>query len=749
MFEREPSVHTHAADWRALHAEGILWDSQIYVAGAGAELALRLIATNQRLAFSKGGAFVLDIPREWLDPAPYLHADGSIILTVDTNDGNRPEHLRLIVRDGRRLAVDLIASLKDSKPPLTQPATIFAPGSTDDNQVTAKALTGRPVPPWRVAPDPASTSLAALDADDFSSPAVPGMREAPDGAGEHHSLVEVARPVAAIPWWSRAPLAMTNRESRHARRGWAIRLSGLVLLLALAAVAGAGQLPVLPGESPGRSIDAPSNDGAPQATETPPTAELARVASTGVASAPVLTVLAGSELSSASQTAVSLGVGGEYVIPAASATETATASPAEQVKPSPTSRNVSIAAVETAVEQPTATREATALPAEPAPSATAAVQRTATPIVESSPTPTPVLVIPTVVPATSVPTAATAAPNSPTPSPAPAFTATPTPTPTPTPPPTPTPTATATLKVDFPAQAASLDTGELPNQAFASGAFRFTVEGVVRAPTIDDVALTGVAGSEWVLILIHVQNWSDQKASLAVADLQLLSYGAFGVQGSAVEPASGVVAEAMGLTPALGATDTAEFGAGRGLRLVLTFLVRPDSTVLQLTAGETTVDLGDAAGQPLNLLELGPEPPAPELIKATVTAVEDGATIFVESGGARTRVRYLGVQAPVADGCYAAGATAANVALVQGATVYLEREFNNREPGVGLVRDVWIVSSDGGLTLVSAELAAVGAVAAHPIEPDVRFSGWIRAAEAAARGSSAGLWGACGDLTTT
>ena len=50
MVDQGTNGRPHSSNWRALHAEGILWDGQIYVAGAGVELPLRLIATSQRVA---------------------------------------------------------------------------------------------------------------------------------------------------------------------------------------------------------------------------------------------------------------------------------------------------------------------------------------------------------------------------------------------------------------------------------------------------------------------------------------------------------------------------------------------------------------------------------------------------------------------------------------------------------------------------------------------------------------------------
>ena len=760
MVDQDQNGRPHGSAWRALHAEGILWDGQVLVAGAGAELPLRLIATTQRLTFTKGGAFVLDVPGEWLEPCPHLNPDGSINLTIDAADGGRPERLRLVVRDGRRLAVDLIAALNKSKSQISRSMPIYAPEPVAEMPEPPMARGKRSVPPRQRKREPDDLNpIAALDPDDF-----PPLTTAPPRSKQ--IKIDDDLPPAAVDQTNSGPLQpsardaswvlqpishMSNRTNRHARRSWAIRLSGLIVLLALAAASGSGRLPTIPGRDiashmPDTSINAPFSEDEPE-----PTAETSSMAhvvpptatSTSTVTPPVQsTTGAVQPTTPPSKTAISLGVGGgdastqsSEVEPTrtTSSTDTPTNEPEvviEADEPEPTDEPMAVPSAEPTLE-PTAT-------AQPAPAETVEAEPTAAPTDEPTADPTSTGTATVEVPPTDIP----AVTEPPTPEPTATQTSTETATATIT------PTPTATVKVDFPAQGATLGEGELPEQAFTDGAFRFTVEGVIRGATIDEVALTPVSGADWVLIVLYAQNWSEEKASLAIADFQLLSYGDFGVQGSTVEPASGVVAETLGFNPALGSADSASFGVDRGFRLALAYLIRPDATVLQLTIGETTIDLGESMGQPIAPADLGPEPDQPDLIAATVTRIVDGEMIYVEVDGARARLRYLGVKAPSGSACYAAESKAANAALVEGKTVYLEREFKNRETGVGLVRDVWIVSKDGGLTLVAAELAAIGAVIANPVEPDVRFGGWIRAAEDGAQFANAGLWGACGGLQT-
>jgi endonuclease YncB( thermonuclease family) len=192
-----------------------------------------------------------------------------------------------------------------------------------------------------------------------------------------------------------------------------------------------------------------------------------------------------------------------------------------------------------------------------------------------------------------------------------------------------------------------------------------------------------------------------------------------------------------------------QMAPGDGQRIALVYLIRTDTTVLHLTTGDATIDLSSSLGGVATMTDPGAEPESPDLMAVTVVEVLDGQSIMVEAeDGARTRVKYLGVEAPLSGACFASDSKQANAALVEGQTVYLERERKNRAPNSRIARDVWIEDADGNLTLAAAELAASGSVVAAPVEPDVRFAGWISAAEEGAVGDGLGIWGACGGLQT-
>jgi endonuclease YncB( thermonuclease family) len=209
--------------------------------------------------------------------------------------------------------------------------------------------------------------------------------------------------------------------------------------------------------------------------------------------------------------------------------------------------------------------------------------------------------------------------------------------------------------------------------------------------------------------------------------------------------ASASVAQFLGFTPAYDASDRVLFAPGEGHRLALVFLVSPDSGPLTLWVGDQALDLSPAFAQPNAIASLDAAPRMPEMIEGKVVDVLDGRTIVVAVGGERVTVRYLGVEVPTGNACYAAEATAAHANLVLGQTVWLERERKNRFSEEIYARDVWL-ERDGARLLVARELVAMGAAVPAPTEPDTRYAGWIAAAGAAAQATGQGLWGACGGL---
>ena len=132
--------------------------------------------------------------------------------------------------------------------------------------------------------------------------------------------------------------------------------------------------------------------------------------------------------------------------------------------------------------------------------------------------------------------------------------------------------------------------------------------------------------------------------------------------------------------------------------------------------------------------------------EAVVIRVVDGDTIIVRVDGREERVRYIGVDAPELSNadtgqpaeCGGAEARDANVAMLDGARVELERDVSDRDRFGRLLRHVWVSG-----TLVGRELARQGAVEARSYPPDTSRDAELDDAERAGRRSGAGIWGSC------
>jgi micrococcal nuclease len=136
---------------------------------------------------------------------------------------------------------------------------------------------------------------------------------------------------------------------------------------------------------------------------------------------------------------------------------------------------------------------------------------------------------------------------------------------------------------------------------------------------------------------------------------------------------------------------------------------------------------------------------------ATVERVVDGDTVIVveADGGARERIRLIGVDTPetVEPGapvdCFGPEASAYTTeALPAGSTVWLEDDASQGDADRydRLLRYVW---TEGG-GLLNQQLVASGLGTEDTYDQPYRYRDAFVAAEAAARDSGAGLWGACG-----
>ena len=135
-----------------------------------------------------------------------------------------------------------------------------------------------------------------------------------------------------------------------------------------------------------------------------------------------------------------------------------------------------------------------------------------------------------------------------------------------------------------------------------------------------------------------------------------------------------------------------------------------------------------------------------QLDEAVVVDVVDGDTIKVELDGEVVTVRYIGIDTPeTVDPSspvmwMGPEASAANAKLVDGQTVYLERDVSETDRFGRLLRYVWLDASSGW-RLVNLELVGLGFAVSSPYPPDVEYQDLFDAAESRAMRDGRGLWG--------
>ncbi|HEV2073410.1 MAG TPA: thermonuclease family protein, partial [Thermomicrobiales bacterium] len=405
------------------------------------------------------------------------------------------------------------------------------------------------------------------------------------------------------------------------------------------------------------------------------------------------------------------------VVPTEIPTDVPTVAPTEEPTPEPT-----------AVPTEVPTVEPTSIPTEaptPEPTTAPTVAPTIAPTEEPTPEPT---AVPTEEP-TEIPTEAPTAAPAEIPTEAPTATAAVDP--------------TADLQPTIESQEPSVLPETTPEQAVVSNGFRYTIEGASVGPTIRELPeINSVGGyGEWVVLSVYGQNLSDEAQVFDMANFRLIADG----QEVQVDVGNAWVSGLAGNTPAYGNTDAIQWAPGEAHRFTLTFLAPPAAESLVLQAGDQTIDLSPALDNPTSLLGDDQTPVASDLLQGTVVEVIDGETIVVEIDGVQQTVRYLGVDAPTGDACYAEDAADANGSLVAGQTVTIERQATDTDARGNWVRDVWVTNDAGQPVLVSQQLVLAGAAEADISDPNTRFEGWLQQSQEAAKDADAGIWGTCGE----
>lgn len=133
------------------------------------------------------------------------------------------------------------------------------------------------------------------------------------------------------------------------------------------------------------------------------------------------------------------------------------------------------------------------------------------------------------------------------------------------------------------------------------------------------------------------------------------------------------------------------------------------------------------------------EPVKPTGEEAVLVDVVDGDTIVVLVGGIEERIRYIGIDTPEFGMCFGGEATAANAALIEGKTVFLERDPDGERDSFGrLLRYVRV-----GDVFVNERLVRDGFAEATTRFPERTYRDRLVAAEREAVAAGRGIWTAC------
>ena len=193
-------------------------------------------------------------------------------------------------------------------------------------------------------------------------------------------------------------------------------------------------------------------------------------------------------------------------------------------------------------------------------------------------------------------------------------------------------------------------------------------------------------------------------------------------------------------------------GAGRRALLGLAVVLVGAVVVIafpQLLDGGATSGSSDGTVRPPSADASVPSSVPAAAVPATVERVVDGDTVVVVAAdGARERLRLIGVDTPetvkpdAPVDCFGPEASAFTTdALPVGSTVWLEDDASQGDADRydRLLRYVW---TEGG-GLLNQQLVASGLGEEDTYDQPYRYRDAFVAAEAAARDSGAGLWGAC------
>ena len=792
---RASRAHRPAGPARdAIEREGITWEGEVGIAGLGSDIPAHLIVTSDRVILADRDAILLEAPRSWLVPAPLRVDDNGVRFSI-TPEGVVPgrdttERLLVMIRDGKGPASQLVAILTGR----TRRESIAAEAPTWKQGVGAgRSSSLPPLPAFETAQDqPAPEAPQPSDAETGGAPPIeqwddprrsrrvaafqaPEPEPVEPNSRAARFLSSAREPVAAAQEPNRerkAKVTPIERERETRRRGVGAWLGWVAMLAIVVLVAGWFARPYLPDDVTDRLPAAIVGDqsGDDDTALRPQPAPQQSSSDIPVGDG---TTGAGTDPSDIMPTEAALGVGGATT-DSTDGVGGGEHGPEGSVLPTPTPPNATGGNTGDAAPADTGDESLPGAPEEdqtggtgdqgtggeqPTEPAVDVVPTAAPPVVVSTAAPTEPPVVETEVPTeiptevvTEVPTEVvteepTEAPTqAPTQEPTAAPTEAPTEVPaTPTLAPTepteaPAPTGEAVTEPTLESQPASVNPEEPPAQEFAQSGIRYSVEGASSGSSVPELPeINAVTYGEWIVLAVEGQNLTDENQVFDMREFSLIADG----EEILVDVGNSWVGSMLGYSPAYSNTDAILWAPGEEHQFALTFLAPLDAQSLILQVGDQQIDLTSLLQTTPGLGQMR-QSAAPETIDATVVDVIDGETIVIEKDGIQQTVRYLGIDVPTGDACYATESTDANRTIVAGQTVKIERQATDVDAQGNWVRDVWVQTDDGRYALVAHQLVATGAATADISEPNTRFSIWLRSADAAAHAEGLGLWGSCG-----
>lgn len=120
---------------------------------------------------------------------------------------------------------------------------------------------------------------------------------------------------------------------------------------------------------------------------------------------------------------------------------------------------------------------------------------------------------------------------------------------------------------------------------------------------------------------------------------------------------------------------------------------------------------------------------------ALVTRVIDGDTIEIEG---KIKVRYIGINSPEIDQCFANESYLENKKFVEGKTVTLVKDVSDKDKYGRLLRYVYV-----GDQFINEYLIKNGFAKLMTIKPDIVFSQQFKEDQSNAKNNGIGIWSTC------